>query len=90
LEIEVLLVRLRTILLLKKVGNTFQTLIFYDCAVDSDGIFFISQHHQAHNQLGTPGVTNSFLRGAQFFYMSNTFLRGVKSFPEGTRSLSPP
>jgi len=90
LEIEVLLVRLRTILLLKKVGNTFQTLIFYDCAMDSDGIFFISQHHQAHNSLAHRGWQIVFLEEPNFFICPIHFYGGWKVFQRGRGPFRPP
>ena len=37
--------------------------------------------NQARNQLGTPGGTKSFLRGAQIFWtMSNAFFQGSEKF----------
>jgi len=52
------------------------------------GFYEASELNQARNQLGTPGGTKSFLRGAQIFELSPThFPRGEKKFYWG---ISPP
>jgi len=38
---------------------------------------------QARNQLGTPGVANSFLRGPKFFNLCPTFLNYVQHIFQG-------
>jgi len=68
--------------------------VLYSLYGVSGGIHHLA-HHQARNQLETPGVAKSFLRGAQIFQtMSNSFQLCPTDFSRGgeefCRGRSPP